>query len=150
MIRTFEKTGGSKSLKLSPMFTRLLIVLVLCATATAAACDPGTVITIENNTSTSIDIFFRAGDDAAKEVTVNPRSSERLAVAEVIWRDRVIARTASGEIVFDKVITWEDLKKSKRIVIESPSYRYRIEVDFQATDGRTREVADCCGRGPDN
>ena len=77
-------------------------------------------MTIENRTSMPVDIFYEPGPTVKKETTVEAMSSHRLTIARVVWTNRVIARDSSGTVVFDQVITWGDIKRTRRIVIDGP------------------------------
>jgi hypothetical protein len=93
-------------------------LVALCATL--LACDPGTVVTIENRTSTAVDIFYESNTAGKKETTVAAMSTKRLTIAEVTWTGRVIARNSSGTIVYDEMVSWDDVKRTPRIVIGGP------------------------------
>ena len=106
--------------------TDLLVgAAVMVLAAVAAACfDLGATITIENNTGTRLTFYFEPRTNAEARFSLEPFETTTVGFLQFHWKDRLIARDPSGNVVLDKRITYDELKKMERegkhIVIEPP------------------------------
>jgi hypothetical protein len=82
------------------------------------ACEPGTAITIENATDSTVTLFYEPGSNAPPQFTLQPFQTRRLTVTVVEWKDRLIAKDPSGKVIFDQRITLDEMKRMDRIVIK--------------------------------
>ncbi len=103
----------------------VLGVTIIVLAAVAVACfDPGAGITFENRTPTRLTFYVEPGPDAKPQFSLEPFETKTFSELRHLWKDRVIARDPAGTIVFNKRITWDEVKKmereGKRIVIEPP------------------------------
>ena len=105
------------------MKATVLGVAAIVLVATTLACEPidgGGTFTFENRTAKTLTFYFEPGADALVRFSLGPFQTTTVAMLRSSWKGRLIARDPAGNIVFDKRITYEELKKMERVVIEPP------------------------------
>ena len=103
---------------LRPTALLFLLTALMLATVTVA-CEPGTTVPVENATTSTLTLFYETGLDATPRFTLQPFESKRIVIPRRGWRERLIAKDSSGRVVFDQRITWDQLERMEKIVIES-------------------------------
>ena len=102
----------------------LLGLAAIILAAVAGACDPGASITFENRRPTRLTFYIEPGANAKPQFELEPFETTTVGFLQFHWKDRLIARDPSGNVVLDKRITYDELKKMERegkhIVIEPP------------------------------
>ena len=102
----------------------VLSAAVIVIATVGVACDPGATVTFENRTPTRLTIYDEPGADAKVQYSLEPFETTTVGFFPRYWKDRLIVRGPSGNVVFDKRITYDELKKMERegksIIIEPP------------------------------
>ena len=93
----------------------LLVAAVLLAFL-GVACDPGHSVTYENRTDESID-FFIDGSFAASIDPQDERTFSKIEFDVATFE----ARDSTGELVYRKTFTWEELEEAGWRVVVEPS-----------------------------
>ena len=98
---------------------RLAFVLGTLALTLGFTCDASTSVTAINETSEEVRLFYGKGPNANLHFTLAAGETLRdLIVYEMQWEGSLVARNASGEIIFELELTWEKLQELEQIVIK--------------------------------
>jgi len=111
---------GQKSEQLDDTGMRhgaISLALLVASALVLPACDQGTDIRIENATEIELNIFYDISPGARVASTLAPFESKEFTVIRDVWKGYLIAKDKSGSVVFQRQITWQELKKLAEIVI---------------------------------
>lgn len=66
-------------------------------------------VTYINQTGTKVSLYHNQTTKRAF-LTLDPRTAKKVAELKFVWSEHIVARDASGSIVFNRRITWDELK----------------------------------------
>lgn len=89
------------------------VALVAGPFSTACATPRGTPVTYQNETDQDLTLT----SDQFFLVTLLPGQSKKITTKESLLPDRIKAMNARGDVVFDRTVTWEDLKATGFLVV---------------------------------
>ncbi len=109
---------------ISKIKATVLSVAAIVLVAAGSGCEPGATVTFENRIATRLTFYDEPEVDAIVSFSLEPFETKRISIFQHLWKDRLIARDPAGNVVFDKRIPYDELKKMERegkpVVIEPP------------------------------